>query len=60
VLKQRVLLAQRMLEATDDPIELIADRVGLGTAANLRVHFQRTVGTSPLAYRRTFREAKAS
>jgi transcriptional regulator GlxA family with amidase domain len=27
----------------------------MGSAANLRFHFQRAVGTSPLHYRRTFR-----
>ena len=27
---------------------------GFGTAANLRVHFQRTVGTAPTSYRRAF------
>src|SRR5205814_2971890 len=46
LLGQRVLLAQRLLETTDDSIELIADRCGLGSASNLRVHFQRIVGTS--------------
>jgi transcriptional regulator GlxA family with amidase domain len=54
---QRVLMAQRLLETTDDSIERVADAAGLGTAANLRLHFQRVVGTSPLAYRRTFRRS---
>ncbi|HVF76265.1 MAG TPA: transcriptional regulator FtrA [Acidimicrobiales bacterium] len=54
LLSQRVLLAQRLLETSNEPIELIADRCGFGTAANLRQHFARIVGTSPAAYRRTF------
>jgi transcriptional regulator GlxA family with amidase domain len=54
MLTQRVMLAQRLLETTDSSVELIASRCGMGTAANLRFHFQRAVGTSPLAYRRTF------
>jgi AraC family transcriptional activator FtrA len=54
LLTQRVLYAQRLLERTDEPVELIARRVGFGTAQNLRQHFQRIVGTSPVAYRRTF------
>ena len=54
LLGQRVLLAQRLLETTDEPIELVADRCGFGTAANLRQHFSRIVGTSPASYRRTF------
>jgi transcriptional regulator GlxA family with amidase domain len=51
---QRVLLARRMLEEGDDPIETIAQRCGFGTAAMLRHHFARIVGVSPIAYRRTF------
>ena len=54
LLSQRVLLAQRLLESTDTPVERIASQAGFGSAANLRQHFQREVGTSPLAYRRTF------
>jgi transcriptional regulator GlxA family with amidase domain len=57
LLSQRVLLAQRLLETSDDPVELIATRCGFGTAAGLRQHFQRSTGTSPMAYRRTFRVA---
>ncbi|MDQ3756810.1 MAG: transcriptional regulator FtrA [Actinomycetota bacterium] len=54
LLTQRVLYAQRLLERTDQSVELIASRCGFGSAANLRQHFQRVVGTSPAAYRRTF------
>ena len=59
LLGQRVLLACRLLETTDEPVEAVAVRCGMGSAASLRVHFQRVVGTSPLAYRRTFRQADA-
>jgi transcriptional regulator GlxA family with amidase domain len=59
LLAQRVLLAQRLLETTDEAVELLADRAGFGSAAALRLHFQRSVGTAPLAYRRTFRAADA-
>jgi transcriptional regulator GlxA family with amidase domain len=55
LLSQRILLAQRLLETSDLPVEVVAERCGFGTAANLRHHFQRVVDTSPLAYRRTFR-----
>jgi transcriptional regulator GlxA family with amidase domain len=54
---QRVVLAQRLLETTDLPIELVAGRCGVGSAATLRQHFQRMVGTAPMAYRQTFRRA---
>lgn len=57
LLGQRVLLASRLLETTEEPVERVARRCGMGTAANLRVHFQRAVGTTPQAYRRTFRRA---
>jgi len=59
LVRQRVLLAQRLLETTDDPVELIALRCGFGTAAGLRLHFRRVLDTSPLVYRRTFRRIGA-
>ena len=52
--RQRVLLARRMLEGGADSIELIASRCGFGTAAMLRHHFTREIGTAPSAYRRQF------
>ena len=55
ILRQRVLLAQRLLEATDETVDAIAGRTGFGNAAALRHHFVRAVGTTPQVYRRTFR-----
>ena len=52
---QRVRLAQRLLETTDLPIELVATQSGFSTAGNLRKHFGRLVHTSPQAYRQAFR-----
>jgi AraC-like DNA-binding protein len=43
----RIREARRLLEATDLPIEVIAARCGLGTAANLRLHLARDAGTTP-------------
>jgi transcriptional regulator GlxA family with amidase domain len=57
VLGQRILLAQRLLETSDEPVEFIATQCGFGSASALRSHFQRHVATSPLSYRRTFRAA---
>lgn len=54
LLRQRVLLAQELLEATDQTMDMIADRTGFGTAAALRYQFQRVLGTTPHAYRRAF------
>jgi AraC family transcriptional activator FtrA len=59
LVRQRVLLAQRLLETTDLPVERIASESGFGTPAGMRQHFQRQVGTSPLAYRRTFRASSS-
>jgi transcriptional regulator GlxA family with amidase domain len=55
LLRERVLHARRLLEATDLPVEDVACEAGFGTAASLRTHFRRSTATSPLAYRRTFR-----
>ncbi|NEA86249.1 helix-turn-helix domain-containing protein [Streptomyces sp. SID9913] len=60
ILGQRVLLAQRLLEGTDETVDAIAGRTGFGTAAALRHHFVRAVGTTPNAYRRTFRGPQAA
>jgi transcriptional regulator GlxA family with amidase domain len=54
---QRVLRAQQLLEETDEPIERIAVTCGFGTAAALRHHFVQWRGTTPMAFRRTFRAA---
>ena len=55
LLAQRIEAAQRMLETTDVPVAEVAIDCGFGSSAALRVHFGRVVGTSPAAYRRTFR-----
>ena len=57
LLTQRVIFAQRLLETTTLPIEHVAEQCGFGSAAGLRQHFGRVMGTSPLAYRQTFRRA---
>jgi transcriptional regulator GlxA family with amidase domain len=56
LLRQRILHAQRLLESSDLPVEIIAQRCGFGSASVLRTHFKRLLDTSPLAYRHTFRE----
>src|SRR3954447_1341536 len=60
ILRQRVLLAQELLEATDETVDAIAGRAGFGTAAALRHQFLRAVGTTPNAYRRTFQGPEAA
>jgi transcriptional regulator GlxA family with amidase domain len=56
---QRVLLAQRLLEETDETVDVIAEHTGFGNAAVLRHHFGRWRGTTPQAYRRTFQRRPA-
>jgi transcriptional regulator GlxA family with amidase domain len=60
LLTQRIHRARALLESTDLPVERIAHECGFSTGAGLRSHFQRVVGASPLAYRRTFRADLAS
>jgi transcriptional regulator GlxA family with amidase domain len=57
LLGQRLLRAQQLLETTELPVEIVAERSGLGSAATLRQYFQRHLSTSPVAYRRTFRRS---
>jgi transcriptional regulator GlxA family with amidase domain len=57
LLTQRIHRAQELLENTDDSVELVAARTGMGTATTLRRHFNRVIGVPPDTYRRTFRDA---
>ena len=59
LLLQRIALAQRLLETTDEPIERIAACCGFRSAATLRLHFRRFLHLSPQSYRTTFRAASA-
>ena len=51
----RVREARRLLEVSDLPVEDVAVRTGLGSAANLRLHLARDAGTTPTAYRAAYR-----
>jgi AraC family transcriptional activator FtrA len=57
--EQRIGRTKELLETTDLSIEDIAQRVGLGTSANLRVHFRRAASISPTRYREAFTNATA-
>ncbi len=54
VMRARIDLARELLERSERSVEQIAADAGLGTASNLRLHFQRVLGTTPTEYRRTF------
>ncbi len=55
LLDQRLALAQRLLETTGKPIDLIAQEAGFGSEASLRQHFNKALKISPAKYRREFR-----
>ncbi len=55
LVQQRVAKAREMLESSSHSVELIASQTGLSTAANLRKHMARHLGTTPRAYRSAFR-----
>ncbi len=57
ILHQRVAVAQRMLETSTATIDEIAISCGFGSAAGLRQHFTKVVGSTPSAYRSAFRHA---
>ncbi len=56
--RQRVLLSQQLLEDGGLGVDEIARRSGFGAADLLRHHFSQQVGTTPMAYRRTFQGAE--
>ena len=53
--RQRLAYARELLEQTDLPVDRVAEKAGLGTAASLRAHMNADAGVSPTEYRRTFR-----
>jgi transcriptional regulator GlxA family with amidase domain len=56
---QRILLAEQLLEETDETVDVIAERAGFGNAIALRHHFRAWRATTPNAYRRTFHRTRA-
>ena len=53
--RERMRLAQRLLESTDEPIERVARGAGYDSSVTMRAQFATRLRTSPRAYRRTFR-----
>ncbi|MEW2416967.1 helix-turn-helix domain-containing protein [Streptomyces sp. NPDC046866] len=58
LLRARIHRVRQLLETTDLPVTLLADRTGFGSPATLRHHFARHTGTSPHAYRSAFRQRR--
>ena len=59
VARRRIERARALLEDTDRPVAQVAHDAGFGSVEALRRHFQARVGTSPRAYRDTFRAQPA-
>jgi AraC family transcriptional regulator, transcriptional activator FtrA len=56
VQRERLRLAQRLLEQSDEPVGAVARRAGYDSAVTMRAQFASRLQTSPRAYRRTFRQ----
>ena len=54
VLRSRLRYAQRLLETTRLSVDAVAESAGFGSAIVPRERFRATLGTAPLAYRRSF------
>lgn len=59
LLAERLQHTQELLEATSQPIELIAELAGFGTARSLRQQFKGAFGVSPGEWRRSFRNSRS-
>ena len=54
LLSERLILTQRLLEITDEPIEHIAELAGFRSAVSLRQYFKTTFRVAPSVWRQTF------
>jgi AraC family transcriptional activator FtrA len=52
--QQRIAFTCEFLETSDQPIGIIAERVGFGSPETLRHHFRRQLKVSPQVYRSSF------
>jgi AraC family transcriptional activator FtrA len=59
LIRERLLMVQCLLERTDESVDRIARRCGFPSAATMRHLFRRELGTTPLAYRSSFRTRQA-
>ena len=55
--RERMYRARELLEASDAPLNSVAEQCGYGSLETFRVAFRRLVGTSPGAYRARFRQS---
>jgi transcriptional regulator GlxA family with amidase domain len=57
LLRARVRRAQYLLENTDHGVDRVAEQAGFGSPTAFRERFKRVAGTTPQAYRASFRES---
>lgn len=55
LVRERLALARALLETDGSSMDVVAQRCGFGSAATMRHHFRTRLGTTPTAYRATFR-----
>jgi len=60
LLSERLLRAQRLLETTDQPLQVICETTGFASVASLRLRFQEVCGLSPTAWRSRYRRRAGS
>ena len=58
--RERLRLAQRILETRDDPLPVVARKAGYDSETTMRSQFAGRLGTSPRAYRQTFNSRQAA
>ncbi|WP_148311026.1 helix-turn-helix domain-containing protein [Nocardia brasiliensis] len=52
---QHTVRARELLETTDLPVEVVAERSGFGSVTALRAHLRAATGATPADYRRSLR-----
>ncbi|RKP51829.1 helix-turn-helix domain-containing protein [Pararobbsia silviterrae] len=60
LVRERLSMAQRLLETTHYPVERVAEVTGFGSAVSMRQHFSRAFGVSPASWRLTFNDRSAA
>lgn len=55
--RERVFIAQQLLETSKKRLQAVADATGFGSVTAMRAAFLDTAGTTPTQHRRQFREA---
>lgn len=54
VTRERIAIVKDLLETSELPLAVVAERAGFGSEESLRHHFRRLASTTPGAYRRQF------